>query len=648
MSMPRPKVSCLFLAGLALMALTSCQLVGGLPQPSGQTSAGTFAQEAIPLRGTILTPARSAQAALTDVANGATLSLLDTVTGNTVATTLSDVSGRFYLSVPSASLVANRLYLLEASKGLAVGGSPNRAGSSVARLRTILSYQGGNWVSLSNASAGGAITVGTGTTALALISALRGVSAATLIGSLTPDTQRYTPIGGLTSVEYATVLGLLDAALASDRDPVESIGYDAAGAGPSTQYGLKPGDLLLYDTYAPNPVATGSTMTLNGQNLPDPRQDVQITVGDVPVAWTVSADRSKLSIVIPPDGHCGWLTITQGTSSWRGPFVWVSGTTGIWIGRGVQADLEGTGPDVALNYPCQIAFDAADNLYVADAYNHKIRRITPAGVMTTVAGSGTAGYLDGPAATAQFKTPVGMAVGPDGSLYVGDSFNHCIRKISPAGVVSTLAGSLPAGTADGTGAAAKFGEPYNVTVDQAGNVYVADHGNSLIRKITPTGVVTTLAGSTHGYLDGTGAGAKFMHAHGVAVDGTGNVYVADGGNAAIRKVTPAGVVTTVAGGVAVGEVDGATSSARLTDNTSVVMERSGNLLVADRAAGTIRRVNPTTGVVTTIIGTPGKLGSQDGAARSATLNGVFDVATDTKGRIYMAEEWGQRIRVYCP
>jgi sugar lactone lactonase YvrE len=646
--MPLSHVFRSLVVGLSLLALTSCQVTGGMPAASGLAPQATTIQAAIPLRGRILAPERSAQAVLTDVASGATLALLDTVTGSTVATTLSDLDGRFYLSVPGASLTANRTYYLEASKGLAVGSNANRAGSTVARLRTLLAYQSGEWVSLTNAVPGGAITLGTGTTALSLISALRGIGAATLIGSLTPDTQLYTPVGTLASNEYATVLGLVDAALASDRDPVESIGYDATGAGPSTQYGLKPGDLILYDMTSPDPVATGSVVTVNGQNLPDPRSDVQVTVGDMPVTWSVSADRSKLFVSIPPNGCCGWLRIAQGTSTWRGPFVWVSGTTGTWIGRSVIASMDGTATDAGLNYPCQMAFDSTGNLFVVDAYNNTIRKITPAGVVTTVAGSGAQGCVDGPAASAQFYTPVGLAAGPDGSLYVGDQFNHVIRKISPAGVVSTLAGlAATPGSADGTGAAARFNMPYGLALDLTGNLYVADHGNSLIRKVTPAGVVTTVAGSTSGYVDATGAAAKLANAHGLTVDPAGNIYVADTGNCTIRKITPAGVVTTVAGSGVAGEVDGATSSARFTDCTGIRLEPSGNLLVTDRTPGYIRRVNPATGVVTTIIGS-GLAGSHDDAARSATINGVFDIAQDARGRIYMAEEWGQRIRVYCP
>ena len=183
--------------------------------------------------------------------------------------------------------------------------------------------------------------------------------------------------------------------------------------------------------------------------------------------------------------------------------------------------------------------------------NDTIRKITPAGVVTTFAGTaGQSGSADGTGAAARFTNPEGTAVDGAGNVYVADTFNDTIRKITPAGVVTTLAGTAgQGGSADGTGAAARFAFPTGVAVDGAGNVYVADTDNDTIRKITPAGVVTTLAGTAgqSGSADGTGAAARFNSPFGLAVDGAGNIYVADEDNDAIREITPAGVVSTLAG-----------------------------------------------------------------------------------------------------
>ena len=201
----------------------------------------------------------------------------------------------------------------------------------------------------------------------------------------------------------------------------------------------------------------------------------------------------------------------------------------MWSARSLVVHLgytDGTGTSAQFNYPSGVAVDGAGNVYVADCHNHRIRKITASGVVSTLAGSGTSGYADGTGTSAQFDYPTGVAVDGAGNVYVADSDNHRIRKITASGVVSTLAGSTY-GYTDGTGTSAKFYYPRGVAVDGAGNVYVADRVNHRIRKITASGVVSTLAGSAQGYTDGTGTSAKFYYPFGVAVDGAGNVYVAD-------------------------------------------------------------------------------------------------------------------------
>src|SRR4051812_20684041 len=192
---------------------------------------------------------------------------------------------------------------------------------------------------------------------------------------------------------------------------------------------------------------------------------------------------------------------------------------------------DGTGSAARFNNPFGVAIDSAGNSYVADTSNHTIRKITAAGVVTTLAGlAGTSGSADGTGSAARFFLPKGVAVDSTGNVYVADTNNHTIRKITPAGVVSTLAGFAHSpGSNDGTGSDAAFFNPSGVSVDSVGNVYVADTGANTIRKITPAGVVTTIAGQpgAFGSNDGTGPNAHFLFPTGVTVDSGGNLYVAD-------------------------------------------------------------------------------------------------------------------------
>src|SRR6266702_4395720 len=229
-----------------------------------------------------------------------------------------------------------------------------------------------------------------------------------------------------------------------------------------------------------------------------------------------------------------------------------SGTLAIFAGVPSGAgSIDGTGSAARFYYPSGVAVDGSGNVYVADMWNSTIRKVTPAGAVTTLAGSaGVSGSADGIGSASRFYYPSDVAVDGSGNVYVADSSSSTIRKVTPAGVVTTLAGSAGvSGSADGTGSAARFSYPESVAVDGSGNVYVADTYNYTIRKVTPAGVVTTLAGSAgvRGSADGTGSAARFYDPQGVAVDRSGNIYVADSGNSTIRKITPAGEVTTLAG-----------------------------------------------------------------------------------------------------
>ena len=214
---------------------------------------------------------------------------------------------------------------------------------------------------------------------------------------------------------------------------------------------------------------------------------------------------------------------------------WLNGTFGF---------KDGTGTTASFYNPTGVALDSASNVYVADAYNHAIRKINPVGVVTTFAGrlSGTSGFVDGTGTAAAFSSPTEVTLDSASNVYVADYANNAIRKITPVGVVTTLAGWRNGTSAfkDGTGTAAAFRNPNGVALDSASNVYVADYNNHAIRKINPVGVVTTLAGwlnGTFAFKDGTGTAAAFRNPRRVALDSASNVYVADYSNNAIRKIT---------------------------------------------------------------------------------------------------------------
>ncbi len=264
-------------------------------------------------------------------------------------------------------------------------------------------------------------------------------------------------------------------------------------------------------------------------------------------------------------------------------------STGLFAGS-TSGYTNATGAAAQFGGTAGVARDGFNNAFVCDADNNAIRKITSSGVVTTIAG-GTQGENDGTGTAAQFYRPYGIVSDLNGNLYVADTFNHRIRKISTTGAVTTLAGSTQ-GYADGTGAAAQFNYPFGITLDAAGNVYVGE--NCRIRKITPAGVVTTFAGGTPGFADGTGTDAQFQNGlSGITIDNSGNLYVADTYNYRIRKVSPAGEVTTYAGQSYSGSTDGDVTVATFGTMTGIAIDKTNNILyVTDYGNQRIRKITP--------------------------------------------------------
>ena len=266
---------------------------------------------------------------------------------------------------------------------------------------------------------------------------------------------------------------------------------------------------------------------------------------------------------------CGGNTSAKSTASASLAADAVSVTTlaGEALAKG---SADGTGTAARFMTPDRIAIDRAGDLYVTDWTANTVRKITPGGVVTTIAGkAGVAGSADGTGASARFDSPEGVAVAANGDLYVTGSNDETIRKITPAGVVTTTAGKAGVDRyVDGTRAAARFDDPSSIAIASDGDLYVTEYNLDTIRKITPAGVVTTFAGKAGaaGSADGSRTAARFNNPSTIAFDSAGNLYVTDSGNQTIRKITPAGAVTTVAGKAgSLGSADGVGATARFDD-----------------------------------------------------------------------------------
>lgn len=320
-------------------------------------------------------------------------------------------------------------------------------------------------------------------------------------------------------------------------------------------------------------------------------------------------------------------------------------------GNGVQADVDGTGAAASFMAPVAVAVGADGGLYVADGVARKIRSVSAAGSVTAFAGNGAPLSVDGPAGVASFLAPSGVAIDAGGNLFVTDASSATIRKVTPSAAVSTVAGSSPGGApVDGNGTGARFTQPQSLVLDAAGNVYISDFFGNTVRKMTPAFDVTTLAGSgALGSVDGPGAAASFNRPAGVAVDAAGNVYVAEMGANAIRKITPAGDVSTLAGTPGVpGFSDGVGAAASFFQPVGIAVDADGTVYVADSGFGLIRRITPA-GAVTTIAGkVPGLPGAVDGIGGAASFRTPSGLAVDAAGNLYVTDTNNYKIRKITP
>ena len=345
----------------------------------------------------------------------------------------------------------------------------------------------------------------------------------------------------------------------------------------------------------------------------------------------------------------GTFPATMGAGDVTNISVSCAATTGLQLVVGQlscpsPASVDGNGSAASVPAGEGMVFDGSGNLYVVGGNSKVVRKITPAGDVTTLAGKyGVSGSADGTGGNARFDYPQGIALDNIGNLYVDDYYS--IRKVTMAGVVTTLAGLANApGFIDGTSATARFSQTKSLVTDTSGNAYIVDSANNVIRKMTPAGVVTTFAGggspggTASGFVDGTGTAARFSAPVGLAIDASGNLYVADYLNWAIRKITPAGVVSTLAGGGPAnpGFADGAGSAARFGGTTDLAIAPGGGIYVLDQSFAAVRLVSAS-GVVTTL-GNNGQVPTGPISATTFTMPAgqTPGIGADSAGRLHVS------------
>lgn len=361
-----------------------------------------------------------------------------------------------------------------------------------------------------------------------------------------------------------------------------------------------------------------TVVTITGTNFGTSTAALKVYFNGVQGTVQTATD-TQLTVTVPAGASTGAVKVEKNS-------VQVTGPVFTYQGNGTVMTMNITGISTLSN-PSGITRDAAGNLFVCDRDNHRIVKITPGGATTVFAG-GTMGFTNGTGTAAQFNQPYAITIDAAGNLYVGDRINHAIRKITPAGVVSTLAGNGTAGSADGTGSAARFNEPIGITVDASGNVYVADYINSLLRKVTPAGVVTTLAPITNIF--------------GVCVDAAGNIYCAQYGQHIVSKYSAAGAYSVIAGTTTSGTADGTGTAARFNFPAGITVDGSGNLYVTETINHRIRKITPA-GVVTTIAGSTA--GYADGIGAAGLFNTPIAITGDFANSLaYVADFANNKIR----
>lgn len=409
--------------------------------------------------------------------------------------------------------------------------------------------------------------------------------------------------------------------------------------------GTNPNQTAQFTDFSPLSGKKGTLVTLRGQHFGADISRITLKINGLPATVKTAAD-TIITAVVPDKCGLGKLTLTinakELTSGDAFRYIYTA-TTNSFSGSG-EGYADGPAASAKFFHNYNIAISADGAFFVADQINCMIRRIEKDGTVSTLAGAAQqSGYADGKKGTGRLKFPIGVEAGPDGSVYVADYDNHAIRKILPDGTLTTLGGHPDRpGLINGSLAAAQFKRPYGVKLDKSGTLWVCDSENGVIRKISSEGQVSTFAGSTPGYADGKLTEAKFFMPVHLAFDQNGNAFVADKHNHCIRKIGTDGLVSTVAGAATKnGFQDG--KAGMFDQPSSVQVDQLGNIFVTDLYNHCIRLVYPD-GYVTTLAGKPGVNGYREGTGENALFYYPQGCVLDKDENLFVTDSYNERVR----
>lgn len=398
----------------------------------------------------------------------------------------------------------------------------------------------------------------------------------------------------------------------------------------NTHYRIKALAYLSDNTQISVDASSSIEITLTNDNAPT-LANIPVTLKDSPFEGTASS-----SLVFNTGKY-----VPTGAENMN--FLGIEGIVSTLAGSGLEGATDSLGTSASFLHPYGIVVDAQENVYITDNGNHLIRKIAPNGQVSPLAGNGGTAFADGVGTAATFYSPIGITLDINGNLFVADFNHHRIRKIATNGAVTTVAGNGATSSVDGVGTAASFNNPIDLIFDSTGNLYVSEYVGNRIRKIAPNGTVTTVAGNgSAAFNDGIGTAASFNAPGGLVFDKQGNLYIGDRSNHRIRKLAPSGLVTTVAGNDNSGCLDGVGAYATFMVPHGLAMDSYGNIYIGDYQANRIRKLAPN-GTVTTVAGN-GSASYADGTGIQAMFHFPHGVAMGPLGNLYVTEYIGNRIR----